>query len=105
MTLGAKDIFGLELKEISQICASHSGEDFHIETVMSMLKKMGLDSSYLKCGVHFPFSDNKTLDMKISNQKPTVLHNNCSGKHCGMLMANKILGASLDYYYKIDHPV
>lgn len=104
LTLGAREAFNLNEKEISQICASHSGEDFHIETVRTMLEKAGLDESYLKCGAHYPFSEKVSLDMKIRGEHPRDIHNNCSGKHTGMLMAAKLLGASLDDYYDIHHP-
>lgn len=104
LTLGAKETFILEKKEISQMCASHSGEDFHIETVHKMLEKAGLDESYLKCGPHYPFSEKVTLGMKRRGEEPRDIHNNCSGKHTGMLMAAKLLNASLNDYYKLHHP-
>lgn len=104
LTLGAKEAFNLEEKEISQMCASHSGEDFHINTVQNMLIKAGMDESYLKCGPHYPFSEKASLAMKIKGEKPRDIHNNCSGKHTGMLMAAKLLGASLDDYYEMHHP-
>lgn len=104
LTLGAKEVFDLTEKEISMLCASHSGENFHIETVQKMLEKMGLDESYLKCGPHYPFSEKVSLEMKIRGEVPRDIHNNCSGKHTGMLMASKLLGASLDDYYEIHHP-
>lgn len=104
LTLGAKEEFSLEEKEISQICASHSGEDFHIKTVQKILGKMGLGESYLKCGPHYPFSEKVTLEMKIRGEKPRDIHNNCSGKHTGMLMASKLLGSSLEDYYLPHHP-
>lgn len=105
LSLGAKEKFGLMPQEISQICASHSGEDFHIETVKGILHKIGLDESYLKCGAHYPFKSEIELRMKINNEKPRDIHNNCSGKHSGMLMASILMNASTDDYYRLEHPV
>lgn len=105
LSLGAKEKFNLTPQEISQICASHSGEDFHIETVKGILHKIGLDESCLKCGAHYPFKSEIELRMKIHNEKPRDIHNNCSGKHSGMLMAAVLMNSSIDDYYKPQHPV
>lgn len=105
LSLGAVNKFNLSSKEVAQICASHSGEDFHIKTVSQILEKIGLDETYLKCGAHYPFKKEVTERMIKNNEKPKDIHNNCSGKHTGMLMSAIILNESLDDYYKIDHPV
>lgn len=105
LSLGAKEKFNLTEKEIAIICASHSGEDFHIETVRGILEKAGLDESYLKCGPHYPFKEDVAERMKKEGIKPRDIHNNCSGKHTGMLLSCLIKGCSLGDYYKIDHPV
>lgn len=105
LMLGAKEKFDLTLQEIAQICASHSGEDFHIKTVSAILQKIGLNESSLKCGAHYPFKQDIELKMKITGEKPRAIHNNCSGKHAGMLMAAVLMNVSLDDYYTLNHPV
>lgn len=105
LKLGAVEKFNLNEKEISQMCASHSGEDFHVTTVKSMLEKSNLDESHLKCGSHYPLDKDIEDKMRISGEKPRDIHNNCSGKHAGMLIASKIMGASLDNYFMENHPV
>ena len=92
-------------QEIAQICASHRGEAFHISTIRGLLKKAGLDESYLKCGAHYPFKPDVALEMQKNGVEATAIHNNCSGKHTGMLLGTKLLGASLDDYYKPEHPI
>jgi len=47
--------YGFTMEEIAVMCASHSGTLEHVELVRSALKKIGLDESYLQCGVHEPF--------------------------------------------------
>lgn len=102
---GAADAFGLSDEEIAVIAASHSGEDFHVAAVRSILKKGGLDESYLKCGVHPPTHE-PTRDALLKAGKPfEAVHNNCSGKHAGMLLAAKHLGVSLENYLSPEHPV
>ena len=105
LSLGAQEKFNLTKEEIAIICASHSGEEFHIKTVSNLLEKIGLDESYLKCGPHYPFKKDVEEKMKKNNEKPRQIHNNCSGKHTGMLMSAILLGEDLDNYYEINHKV
>ncbi len=105
LSLGAKEKYSLSQEEIAVICASHSGEDFHIDTIRKLLNKVGLDESFLKCGPHYPFKEDVAERMKKAGIKPSDIHNNCSGKHTGMLISCKLLDVDLEDYYKIDHPV
>ncbi len=102
---GAADRFGLSEKEIAIACGSHSGEPIHVETTSSILRKIGLDSSALKCGVHEPFSAEVARDLVKHRQQPNVLQNNCSGKHAGMLALAKHLGAPTESYDSPENPV
>ncbi|HEY8203467.1 MAG TPA: asparaginase [Pyrinomonadaceae bacterium] len=102
---GAADRFGLTEKEIAIACGSHSGEAIHVETVQSILNKIGLDAGALKCGVHEPFSAEVARELGRNQQPPSVLQNNCSGKHAGMLALAKHLGAPTETYDRLDNPV
>jgi L-asparaginase II len=70
-----------------------------------MLRKIGLEPSALKCGVHEPFSKEVTQGLRERGERPDVLQNNCSGKHTGMLALALHLGAPLETYDQPDHPV
>jgi L-asparaginase II len=102
---GAADRYGLSEKEIAIACGSHSGEPIHVETTKSILRKIGLDATALKCGVHEPFSAEVARQLAKNQQQPNVLQNNCSGKHAGMLALAKHLGASTETYDNPAHPV
>jgi L-asparaginase II len=102
---GAADRFGFTEKEIAIACGSHNGEPIHVETVQSMLDKIGLDQHFLKCGIHDPFSQEVTSQLKRSGNQPGVLQNNCSGKHAAMLALAKHLGAPVESYDQPAHPV
>ena len=102
---GAADRFGFTEKEIALACGSHSGEPMHVETARSMLSKIGMDESALKCGAHEPFSVEVARELIRTGQEPSVLQNNCSGKHAAMLALAKHLGAPTDSYYEWDNPV
>lgn len=102
---GAADRFGFDEKEIALACASHSGEPIHVEMVSSILRKIGLQPNALKCGVHEPFSVEAAAQIKARGKQPSVLHNNCSGKHAGMLALALHLEAPIESYNQPDSPV
>jgi L-asparaginase II len=102
---GAADRFGFTEQEIAIACGSHSGEPIHVETVQSMLRKIGLDETALKCGVHEPFSTEVARALARNQQAPSVLQNNCSGKHAAMLALALHLGAPTESYDDWRHPV
>jgi L-asparaginase II len=105
ITSGAADRFGFSEREIALACASHSGEPMHTELAASMLKKIGLGPEALKCGTHEPFSPEETKKLRERGEAPNVLHNNCSGKHAGMLALAIHLGAPTETYYEASNPV
>lgn len=95
---GAADRFGFSEQEVAIACGSHNGEPTHVETVRSMLRKIGLPESALKCGVHEPYSVDVARDLIRREEQPTAIQNNCSGKHAAMLALAKHLGAPTDTY-------
>src|SRR5918997_3654920 len=100
---GAADRFGFTDQELAVACASHSGEPIHTEAVASMLHKIGLDTSALKCGTHEAFSQDIARRMRERGEKPNVLQNNCSGKHTGMLALALHLGEPTENYDQPDN--
>jgi L-asparaginase II len=102
---GAADHFGFTEKEIAIACASHNGETIHTETVAGMLRKIGLGESALKCGAHEPYSAEAARDLREQGLEPTALHNNCSGKHTGMLALALYLKAPIETYDEPSNPV
>jgi len=105
LTSGAADHFGLTRKELAVIIASHSGEKMHVNAVRSVLKKAGLRESDLQCGSHAPYYRPAAAALAKSGKSPSVLHNNCSGKHAGMLALAKFWKAPLGSYLSPGHPV
>lgn len=102
---GAYRAFSVTPKELAVCCASHSGSFEHQETVRGLLAKAGLTEAHLQCGTHMPGDVEANRALIASGLKPTPVHNNCSGKHAGMLITAKHLGASLDDYLHPEHPV
>jgi len=102
---GAADRFAFSEQALAIICASHEGEEFHLRRVRAILDKIGLDETALKCGIHPPSSPRAAEELIRQGLQPTALHNNCSGKHAGMLATALQLDAPIDTYLEPDHPV
>src|ERR1051325_9925089 len=102
---GAADRFGFTDREVALACASHNGEPIHTEIAASMLQKIGLGPEALKCGVNEPYSAEAAAELRARGKEPTVLHNNCSGKHAGMLAVALQLGAPIENYDSPESPV
>jgi L-asparaginase II len=101
---GAADRFGFTDEEIAVACASHNGEPIHTAAVASMLGKIGLPASALKCGTHEPFGHEIAQAQRERGERPNVLQNNCSGKHTGMLALALHLGAPTEDYDQANNP-
>jgi L-asparaginase II len=102
---GAAERFALSERELALACASHGGEPMHTEAVATWLARIGLDPSALKCGAHAPTHEPTGRRLIAEGQAPSALHNNCSGKHAGMLTLALHLGVPIEGYTAPDHPV
>lgn len=101
---GAREAFGLDQREIAVMAASHSGEPMHVEAVRSILRKIGMDVSALQCGTHAPYDEASARVLLLAGEPPTALHNNCSGKHAGILALCKCIGADPATYLSAQNP-
>ncbi|HET6519499.1 MAG TPA: asparaginase [Geminicoccaceae bacterium] len=102
---GAADRFGIGPAELALACASHGGEPRHVEAVRAWLARLGLDEGALRCGAHPPSHAASTERLIRDGAAPTPAHNNCSGKHTGMLATALHLGEDLAGYLAPSHPV
>ncbi len=102
---GAIDRFGFSREELALACASHSGGEAHVAVAAGMLAKIGLSPEALHCGPHIPLGSPEAKLLAESGQSPTRLHNNCSGKHSGMLAACLARGWPIADYNRLHHPL
>ena len=100
---GAEKKFRLNDDEIALMCASHGGEPPHAQTAERMLRKGGFRLSDLACGAHAPMHDPSARALVRRGASPTALHNNCSGKHAGMLLACRLLDLPSEGYIDPGH--
>lgn len=92
-------------KELAIICGSHTGTQKHIILLKEMLKKSGLTEGILKCGIHLPFNEEEKVKLIKKGESPSALHNNCSGKHIGILSVCKKNNYPLNTYLNPSHPL
>ncbi len=102
---GAADQFSFTPQELAICCASHHGRPEHVQAVLSILDKIGLGPDALQCGVHDPVDPEARAELCRRGERASPLHNNCSGKHAGMLATCRAMGWPIDDYIKPDHPL
>ena len=105
MQSGGAQKLGLTSQELALMCASHNGEDMHVEHVSSILKKGGNTYQQLRCGCHVPyrfsFNDKPLPDGFVVDER----HHNCSGKHSGFLAYCSLHEVPKETYTELDHPL
>ena len=102
---GMDKFYDMTEAEIAICCASHAGEEIHVKTAKALLDKIGLEESFLKCGLHKPLSKTEQAKMLLNGAPVHALQNNCSGKHVMMLGLCKMKGWDLETYDKSEHPL
>jgi len=102
---GAASRYGLSDEHVALACASHSGEAMHTRLVAEWLDRLGLAEADLACGPHPPRYEPEWQAVLLRSEKPTRIHNNCSGKHAGFLTVARHWEVATAGYETIEHPV
>ncbi|MEM7424885.1 MAG: asparaginase [Pseudomonadota bacterium] len=105
MESGAFDHFGFSDEQIALACASHGGQARHTKTALAMLQRAEVTEADLECGGHWPTYQRRTNEMIAAGERPGPVHNNCSGKHAGMLALARKLGVETAGYVREEHAV
>jgi L-asparaginase II len=105
LSSGMGRTYGLSSQEIALLCASHNGEARHVDVVGRLLQRGGLRVEALQCATHVPLARHVIEELARHRATPTPLHHNCSGKHAGMLLFAKHLGADTSRYLDLEHPI
>lgn len=101
----AVERFHHSTEELALACASHHGEDDHVTNVARFLGRMGLSVNDLECGAHAPTNGEAREALRARHEEPSALHNNCSGKHAGMLSVALAMGVPTSGYVTREHDV
>jgi len=102
---GGIDEYELSGEEMALTCGSHGGEPLHVATAAALLRKGEFDESDLLCGAHIPYDEKAAAELRASGEEPSPLHNNCSGKHAGMLLATQVMDVPSADYIDAEHPL
>ncbi|HUF89491.1 MAG TPA: asparaginase [Gemmatimonadota bacterium] len=102
---GLIERYGFTPEELAVMAASHNAEPVHLAAVRSILGKADLDEAMLQCGPHEPIGRAAAEELQRTGERPTAIHNNCSGKHAGMLAVCRARGWSLETYREPGHPL
>ncbi len=102
---GGLDEYELSGEELALTCGSHGGEPIHVATAAALLRKGEFDETDLLCGAHFPYDEKAAAELRAAGEEPSPLHNNCSGKHAGMLLATQVMDIPAAHYIDAGHPL
>lgn len=102
---GAAEYFHYSTRELAISCASHNAELIHRQTVLGILKKIGLTEAALQCGTHPPYDEESYIQLIKEGKSLTPLCSNCSGKHSGMLATAVYMHEDTATYREVVHPV
>jgi L-asparaginase II len=102
---GGDKAFRLGRYEIALLCASHGGEPRHVRVAARILDRGGFSAADLACGADMPMHEPSARALIAAGKRPTALHNNCSGKHAGLLLACRLYGFAPAGYWKPRHPL
>jgi len=101
---GAADRYCLGEMELALSCASHTGQERHIIAVTEWLSSIGLAIGDLECGPQRPIDRDSAAVLLLAGQTPDPAHNNCSGKHAGILTTAMHMSERTHGYCHADHP-
>jgi L-asparaginase II len=97
--------FAFSDAHVALMCASHSGEPMHVTAVQDMLNRVGEPYTRLLCGCHVPYMFTFLGRSPPEGEVWDERHNNCSGKHTGMLASCIAHGWTMDDYINPQHPL
>jgi L-asparaginase II len=95
----------LDPELLALVCASHSGEGFHLGGVERILDGAGLSVDALQNTPGFPIDGDEQDRWVRAGHGPSPLGQNCSGKHAGMLATCVANGWDTATYLESDHPL
>jgi L-asparaginase II len=87
------------------MCASHGGEPRHVRVARRLLVRGGFSVRDLACGAHLPMHEPSAVRLIARGERASALHNNCSGKHAGVLLACRLFGLAPNGYCDPSHPI
>ncbi|WP_166134254.1 asparaginase [Nocardioides ochotonae] len=86
-------------------CASHSGEQIHVDGVREILAGAGLEETALRNPADLPLDAGERERLLRDGGAADAVHMNCSGKHAAMLATCVVNGWDTATYLDPGHPL
>jgi L-asparaginase II len=97
--------FDLSPADIAVMASSHSGEDAHVRTLQSVMRRAGVSQSLLACGTEGAPLDALTAARLLRDgERPGAIRHQCSGQHASTVLLARLKGWSLEDYWRDEHP-
>lgn len=90
---------------LALVAASHNGEPVHVAGVREILSRAGLTPADLQNTPDLSLDEPSARAHLRAGGEPDSLHQNCSGKHAGMLATCVVAGWPTQTYLQPDHPL
>jgi len=102
---GGAEAFDLTPAEIAVMASSHSGEDVHVRTIQSAMRRAGVSQSLLACGSErMPLDALTHARLTRDGERPGPIRHMCSGQHASTILLARLKGWSLEDYWRDEHP-
>ena len=95
----------LPAEQLALVCASHSGQAVHQQTVRDILATANLDETALLNTAAYAIHVPTAHEVIRSGGNKAPIQMDCSGKHSGMLATCVLNGWSIDNYLHPEHPL
>ena len=102
---GGLAAFDLSPAEIAVMASSHSGEDIHVRTIQSAMRRAGVSQALLACGAEGAPLDTLTAARLLRDgERPGPIRHQCSGQHASTILLSRLKGWTMEDYWRDDHP-
>ncbi|MYW03825.1 asparaginase [Streptomyces sp. SID3343] len=95
----------LRNEQVAIAAGSHTGQDFHVRSVLDILSAAKLDEDALRCPPSRPEDEAAYAALIGRGEGESRVRMNCSGKHAAMVAACVASGWPVDTYLDADHPL
>jgi L-asparaginase II len=95
----------LPARQLALACASHNGEDFHLQAARDILTNAGLSEADLDNTPDYPVDEAARVAWIRAGHGPASITQNCSGKHAAMLATCVVRSWDRAGYLAVDHPL
>jgi L-asparaginase II len=102
---GGVEAFDLTPAEIAVMASSHSGEDAHVRTIQSAMRRAGVTQSLLACGAEgMPLDALTHARLVRDGERASPIRHMCSGQHASTILLSRLKGWTLEDYWRDEHP-